>query len=599
MSVLTMVTAYNWYSPITSLWLFPSQLSGDGYFPGIYSQAQSSSTRVVFVLPDGTKTIVTGTGLNGIASSGWSSLTGLKHVSADESITFESIVGLVPAAPLGNGLPQNLQLYGLFMDGADTLNGSSSRDRLVGDNTSAGVNNGSSDSIWGGGGADEMQGGAGDDVFRIENGDFVAGEYIDGGFGNDELQFINAGNVDLRLGTLSYIEKYIFASGTSAITINDGVLFAPDFGGGPTIPTVTGSAGVDTITIMLNVNRSAVNVPVNFVNWSADDSINIIMTGPNRKVIGTSYSDSISGTTGNETLEGGLGSDTLNGGTGNDTASYSNATTTVQVVMYNTAYNTGEAAGDIFSSIEALEGSANIDILVGGFLGDSIFGGAGGDWIDGTYGGDSLYGEAGNDSLVSRQQADLLDGGADFDFARFDYADAGLRAYIYDPTQNSGWAAGDIFTSIEGLAGSYFADDLRGGVEQNVIYGLGGADFIVGLGGSDLLIGGAGQDLFHFVGIGDGGPGGDVIQDFVSGQDRISVTGQFFGLGSPGPGGAMIDSWRFVSGTAATVASSQFIYNAATRQLFYDQDGTGAGTQVLLATLQAGATMAAGDVLVL
>jgi Ca2+-binding RTX toxin-like protein len=597
MSVLTMVTPYNWNSPPNSWWLSPIQVSGDGYFPGTYSQAQSSSTRTVFILPDGTKTIVTGSGLNGIATSGWTSLTGLRHVSADESITFESISGLVPAAPVGNGLPLNAQLYGLFMNGADTLNGTSSPDKLIGDNISAGNNTGSSDSIWGGGGADELAGGAGDDVFRIESGDFVAGEYIDGGLGNDELQFVNAGSVDLRNGTLSYIEKFRFASGTSAITINDGVLFAPDFGGGPTIPTVTGSAGIDTITIMLNVNRSAVNVPVNFVNWSADDSINIIMTSPNRKVIGTSYSDSISGTTGNETLEGGAGADTLNGGAGSDTASYTNAASTVQVVMYNTAYNTGEAAGDVFTSIEALEGSANIDILVGGFLSDTISGNGGGDWLDGTYGGDSLYGEAGNDSLVSRQQADLLDGGADFDFARFDYADAGLRAYIYDPTQNSGWAAGDTFTSIEGLAGSYFADDLRGGVEQNIIYGLGGADFIIGLGGSDLLIGGAGQDLFHFVGIGDGGAYGDVIQDFVSGNDRISVTGAFFGLGSPG--GVAIDSFRFVVGTNANLATSQFIYNNATQQLFYDQDGTGAAAQVLLATLQAGATMAAGDFLVL
>jgi Ca2+-binding RTX toxin-like protein len=310
-------------------------------------------------------------------------------------------------------------------------------------------------------------------------------------------------------------------------------------------------------------------------------------------------SDILYGEDGNDILSGGSGGDALNGGTGWDTANYANSTASVQVVMYNLSYNTGDAAGDTFVGIEAIQGSGYADILVGDFNANAIIGGGGGDWIDGTGGGDYLYGLTGSDSLISRQQADVLDGGADFDYVRYDYADAGLRAYLYDTAQNSGWAAGDTFSSIEGLAGSHSADDLRGDANQNIIYGLGGADFIIGLGGSDLLIGGAGQDLFHFVGIGDGGAGGDVIQDFVSGQDRISVTGAFFGLGSPGPGGAPIDSWRFVSGTAATVASSQFIYNAATRQLFYDQDGTGAGTQVLLATLQAGATMAAGDVLVL
>jgi Ca2+-binding RTX toxin-like protein len=312
---------------------------------------------------------------------------------------------------------------------------------------------------------------------------------------------------------------------------------------------------------------------------------------------GTAAADILTGLSTNDVLNGGVGADNLNGGNGWDTASYANAAAAVQVVMYNTAYNTGEAAGDVFTGIEALQGSANIDILVGDFAVNAILGGAGGDWIDGTYGGDYLYGEAGNDSLVSRLQADVLDGGADFDYARYDYADAGLRAYINDTTQNSGWAAGDTFVSIEGLAGSYFADDLRGDASQNIIYGLGGADFIIGLGGADLLIGGDGQDLFHFMAIGDGGTGGDAIQDFVSGFDRISVTGSAFGLGSPG--GVAIDSFRFVAGSGASLATSQFIYNGATRQLFYDQDGTGAGVQVLLATLQAGATMAAGDVLVI
>jgi Ca2+-binding RTX toxin-like protein len=312
---------------------------------------------------------------------------------------------------------------------------------------------------------------------------------------------------------------------------------------------------------------------------------------------GGAGADVLLGGLGNDTLDGGTGADTMDGGTGNDTASYANAAASVQVFLYNAALNTGDAAGDVLTSIEALQGSANTDILVGGFSADTIFGGAGDDWIDGTLGGDSLSGEVGNDSLVSRLQADVLDGGADFDYARYDYADAGLRAYIYDTAQNSGWAAGDTYTSIEGLAGSYFADDLRGDASQNIIYGLGGADFIIGLGGSDLLIGGDGQDLFHFVGIGDGGPGGDAIQDFISGVDRFSVTGAFFGLGSPG--GVAIDSFRFVAGSAANLATSQFIYNSATQQLFYDQDGTGAGAQALLATLQAGASLAAGDILVL
>jgi Ca2+-binding RTX toxin-like protein len=264
--------------------------------------------------------------------------------------------------------------------------------------------------------------------------------------------------------------------------------------------------------------------------------------------------------------------------------------------VYNTGYNSGEASGDVFGGIEAIEGSAFGDTLVGDFAVNGLLGGGGNDWIDGTGGGDFLYGQAGNDSLVSRQQADALDGGADFDYARYDFGDTGLKAYLYDSTQNTGFAAGDTYIAVEGLAGSYFDDDLRGDANQNIIFGLGGSDFIVGLGDSDLLIGGDGQDLFHFIGIGDGGANGDVVQDFISGVDRISITGMFFGLGSPN--GVPIDSWRFVAGTTATVASAQFLWNATSRELFYDADGTGGGAKVLLATLQ-GATLAAGDIIVI
>jgi Ca2+-binding RTX toxin-like protein len=379
------------------------------------------------------------------------------------------------------------------------LNGSSDRDILIGDNVFAGNNTGSHDVIWGSGGADEMTGGAGNDIFRIESGDFVAGEYIDGSLGDDELLFVNAGNVDLRLGSLNYIEKYRFESGISAFTINYTVFYQPDFGGNPITPTITGSAGVDTINIMLNNGNAVYNFPLTFINWSAEDRIVIQLMAPGSTVNATSQNDTIIGTAGIDIMNGGLGADSLDGGDGNDTASYANATSTVQVVMYNTAYNTGEATGDTFTSIENLQGSSNIDILVGGFGSNTIFGGDGDDWIDGSYGADFLYGEGGSDNIASRAQADLIDGGADFDLVRYDFADAGLHAYLYDPSQNSGFAAGDTLTSIEGMTGSYFSDDLRGGVGVNVIYGLGGDDFIIGLGSGDLLIGGDGYDLFHYV----------------------------------------------------------------------------------------------------
>jgi Ca2+-binding RTX toxin-like protein len=448
---------------------------------------------------------------------------------------------------------QNMErLEGTTGSGNDELVGGALADVLI---AGAGT-----DTLTGGDGADYLQGDGGNDTLNGDGGDDTlrgdaGNDEIHGGAGNDQISFTVSGGVTMTLG----------AGGAGSIAV-----------AGLGTDTYDGIEGIDGSTAFSN-------------NLTGNSGNNLLRGG--------NASDTLNGGAGADTLVAGAGADSLDGGSAMDTASYAGSAATVQVFMYNMTYNTGDALGDVFTSIEVLEGSANVDILVGGFLGDSIFGGNGGDWLDGTYGGDSLFGQAGNDSLVSRIQADVLDGGADFDFARYDYADVALRAYIYDTAQNTGWAAGDSFVSIEGLAGSYFADDLRGDNNQNIIYGLGGADYVIGLGGSDLLIGGDGQDLFHFVGIGDGGPGGDAIQDFVSGFDRISVTGQFFGLGSPG--GVAIDSSRFVAGTAANLAISQFIYNGATRQLFYDFDGTGAGVQALLATLQAGATVAAGDIIVI
>jgi Ca2+-binding RTX toxin-like protein len=542
------------------------------------------------------------------------------------------------------GEADNDTLFG--QDGSDTLDGGAGNDSLNGGNDS--------DLLLGGAGNDTLQGDI-DFLVGIGNDTFV------GGTGND--RFVSAAGRDVADYTtetrdgfgwtfqlsiaqataqhVTFAAPFFFTEIDTLIGLTD-VIGSPNSdtffagGGSSSIFSANGGSGYDDLWAS---PTTIVGYDQNFQEVTGSASNTITLTGAGTgflttpsfylfspvtsrfdftsmeeihgnvgndtingssssdSLFGDADSDSLSGNGGNDTLNGGTGADALNGGNGWDTASYANAAATVQVVMYNAAYNTGEAAGDTFSGIEAVQGSANIDVLVGDFLTNALLGGAGGDWLDGTYGGDYLYGEAGNDSLVSRLQADVLDGGADFDYARYDYADAGLRAYLYDTTQNSGWAAGDTFVSIEGLAGSYFADDLRGDASQNIIYGLGGGDYIIGLGGSDLLIGGDGQDLFHFVGIGDGGSGGDAIQDFVSGQDRISVTGQFFGLGSPG--GVAIDSYRFVAGTAANLATSQFIYNGATRQLFYDQDGTGAGAQVLLATLQAGAVMTAGDILVL
>jgi len=65
----------------------------------------------------------------------------------------------------------------------------------------------------------------------------------------------------------------------------------------------------------------------------------------------------------------------------------------------------------------------------------------------------------------------------------------------------------------------------------------------------------------------------------------------FAGIGALGA----LGTGRFRAGAAAGDASDRIIYNAATGQIFFDADGSGATAQVLFATVTAGATITAAD----
>jgi VCBS repeat-containing protein len=348
-----------------------------------------------------------------------------------------------------------------------------------------------------------------------------------------------------------------------------------------------------------------------FSTGGGDDTVDA--GGGNDQVDGGTGNDTLDGGNGNDTLDGGAdddmlyggaGADQLNGGTGFDWARYDRATEGVALYLGLPAPSTGEAFGDVFSGIEGVVGTNFNDTILGGEGSDLFVGLNGHDVLFGDGGVDALYGANGDDSLFGGALGDYLDGGLGYDFARYDFALAGVTANLSNPGANAGEAAGDIYVSIEGLTGTDFADGLVGDGGANAIYGWAGADTLVGYGGADRLFGGegadtifggegadalrgdGGADVFVFQSVAEAYTGVDQIEDFTSGVDKIALSKSGFGVGS-------ID---FVAGPGPTAATAQFIYDAASRTLMFDPDGTGAGsTAVPILRLQAGATLLASD----
>jgi len=249
--------------------------------------------------------------------------------------------------------------------------------------------------------------------------------------------------------------------------------------------------------------------------------------------------------------------------------------------------------------------------LAGGFGGnDTMYGNGGLDYLSGGKGNDTLLGGDGNDYLSGDEGGDILKGGNGKDFAVYVSAGAGVTVDLgVAAAQDTIGAGKDTLVSIENLTGSKHADHLSGNGRANVLTGAGGTDVLTGRDGNDTLLGGdghdklkggAGADAFVFSSLKGGDS--DVISDFRHSQHDVIRLDHAIFAGLTNTAGTAISSDAFRSGagvTAAHDASDRMVYDTSTGKLYYDADGSGSITAVLVAQLGASThpALAAGDIL--
>lgn len=366
------------------------------------------------------------------------------------------------------------------------------------------------DTLGGNEADNHLQGMRGDDTLRGYEGN----DTLDGGVGND--------NLDGGVG-------------------NDILI------GGAGADILTGGDGFDTASY--SKSSAAVNVNLATGTGSGGDAEGDHLSGI-ENIDGSAYNDTLIGDTGDNTLLGGAGADVLVGGDGYDTASYSTSLA-VNVNLATGIGLGGDAEGDHLSGIEHIYGSRLDDTLTADSLGDTLDGNAGNDVLTGGAGNDTLNGGRGDDVfMVGQGGVDHIDGGvgagtdtenfsqsASAVWAQLDSADssAGPRwtlpadpnatGHAWTTSDDSLWEANysghfqGIVQSInvENIIGSQFSDILEGDSGNNILVGGLGDDELYGMGGADTYIGGTSAHSSSY------GIGGDDLVGYWYAGSAVTV----------------------------------------------------------------------------
>ncbi|MCU0523953.1 MAG: hypothetical protein MUF72_03915 [Elainella sp. Prado103] len=359
-------------------------------------------------------------------------------------------------------------------------------------------------------------------------------------------------------------------------------------------------------------NKSLVTTPSTDLINAGDGEQTVLSTVDNLQ-----QNDVIAGGAGRDTfmiMEGGEASLAQLTGEGRALIDLENPSTQVSGILVNSTSVTGFEVFDLTGFTrnatltgsgqdDTLTGGRNHDLLVGKNGNDVLKGGMGDDRLDGGSGDDLLEGGLGNDFYFIDSAADLIletaDAGLDTVQSTLNYRLGDhLEALILTGTATVG-TGNSLNNELRGngranrLNGEAGNDQLWGGNGNDILKGGNGNDRLIGGAGQDRLIGGKGKDRFVLSNARKNSR--DRIQDFRAVDDTIEVVrGGFSRTLKRGK----IRSNQFRLGAEAVDRSDRFIYDRGSGSLFFDADGIGGTSQVLIATLSNRSLLTRSDIVV-
>ncbi len=440
--------------------------------------------------------------------------------------------------------------------------------------------------------------------------------YLDGGAGNDLIE--GGGGADRLIGGLG-VDMLSYASSNAGVSVD--LVLGQAFGGdaeGDVISgfesltgsafddyLVTGNAGVITATILAGAgNDFVVMNAATTANGGAGNDI-LVLQG---------FGNYVLGGTGDDTYVVSAGGSTLVefAGEGNDIVYTSVDMTLGDNIETGVNTSTGGAGavlnGNALDNLLILSNTSAVAIstISAGAGNDTIYAqsftiidaGFGNDMISLSGTGNYVNGNLGDDVYIVNAAGQTL----------VENADAGNDT-VYS---TSSFSLGDNFETLVLISGNIgvrqdgfgnnAANQIIGNGATNLLVGNGGGDYIVAGGGDDFIVGGTGIDVLQG---NDGADNfiwnsiaeiGDIVLDFISGTDKLVFDAASF---LQVPGTVLIPGVNFVSSTlpSALTANATFLWDSDDTNLFFDIDGTGAASAVLVADFHAFANVTVTDFL--